>query len=122
MTIIRRTNPSAAPELNTAEKARILIVVINCLRELGEPATALEIAAYARPRISGPVAANLGPKVEAVLRQYSQPSPGSAEPPPFERVGRGVVEAWAFSATFRDALAESGLQIRARAAPPGAGS
>lgn len=97
------------------DKARILIFVINCLRELGEPSTVGELAAYARPRVASQVAQRLEQDIAAILAQYSLPPSDPAETAPFQRVERRGVEAWAFSPVFRQALSDSGLPILARA-------
>lgn len=96
------------------DKARILIVVINCLRELGEPSTVAELTAYAVPRVSFVKVENLERNIAAILAQYSKPPEDPTETTPFVRVERDGAEAWAFSPAFRQALADSGLSIVAR--------
>lgn len=96
------------------DKARILIVVINCLRELGEPSTVAELADYARPRVSSRVMDGLEQDIAAILAQYSEQPEDPTETAPFDRVERDGAEAWAFSPAFRQALADSGLPIIAR--------
>lgn len=96
------------------DKARILIVVINSLRELGEPSTVAELAAYARPRIAAPTVESLEQNIAVILAQYSAPTGDPAEIAPFCRVRRKGDEAWAFSPAFRQALCDSGLQILTR--------
>jgi hypothetical protein len=74
-----------------------------------------ELVAYARPRVASQVAQRLEQDVASVLAQYSRPPSDPTETTPFERVERRGVEAWAFSAAFRQALSDSGLSILARA-------
>lgn len=106
--------PHASAAGPPTDKARILIVVINCLRELGEPSTVAELTAYAQPRVAGHVAQGLERDIAEILAQYSTPPSDPAETAPFRRVDHEGGEAWAFSPAFRQALTESGLPIVAR--------
>ena len=97
-----------------AERARILIVVINALRNVGEPATSGEIAEYARPRIATFLHPSLERDVADVLTRYSKPPEDPADTAPFQRVAGDDGDCWTFSAAFRDALSDSGLQVSPR--------
>ena len=96
------------------DMARILIIIINCLRELGEPSTIAELAAYARPRVAPHVARHLERDVAEVLARYSRKPDDPAESAPFCSVEHSGVAAWAFSPAFRMALAESGIDVAGR--------
>lgn len=102
-------------DLTPAEQARILVVVISGLRLLGEPSTVDELAVYAQRRFSRAQHPRLPEDVRAILNAYAEPGPTPlVDCTPFRRVLTGEQEAWAFSASFRSALAESGLEVRLR--------
>lgn len=115
MTITRFPHEDRYPELTPAEQARMLVVVVSGLRMLGEPSTLEELALYAQHRFSRARQPRLKGDVEATLHTYAEPGPTPlADFTPFRRVHLDEQEAWAFSASFRSALADSGLEVRVR--------
>lgn len=115
MTTIRFPHPSDHPELTPAEQARMLVVVVSGLRMLGEPSTLEELTLYAQHRFPRTRQPRLKGDVEAILHAYAEPGPSPLEDcTPFRRVDLDGLEAWAFNAEFRSALADSGLEVRLR--------
>ena len=115
MTIVRFPHENRCPELTPAEQARMLVVVISGLRMLGEPSTLEELTLYAQHRFSQALQPRLKGDVQATLQTYAEPGPTPlADFTPFRRVDLDGQEAWAFSASFRSALADSGLEVRVR--------
>ncbi|MDO9430778.1 MAG: hypothetical protein V4820_03645 [Pseudomonadota bacterium] len=115
MTVVPFPHDSRYRELTAAEQARMLVIVVSGMRMLGEPSTLEELTLYAQRRFARDLQPRLKDDVEAILHTYAEPGPTPlADFTPFRRVQTGEQEAWAFSASFRSALAESGLEVRLR--------
>ena len=115
MTVVRLAQDRRYGELTPAVQARMLVVVVSGLRMLGEPCTVEELTLYAQHRFPRALHPRLREDVEAILHTYAEPGPTPlADCIPFRRVQVREQEACAFNLSFRDALAESGLEIRVR--------
>lgn len=115
MTIIRLPQYACDRELTPAQQARMLVVLVSGLRILGEPSTVEELTLYAGRRFARTPQSRLKGDVEAILHAYAEPGPTPlTDCTPFRRVYLDDQEAWAFSAPFRCALTDSGLEIRLR--------
>ena len=115
MTVINFPTDRLQTPNSSAEKARILIIIVTGIRTLGEPATTDELVEFARGRLATMEGFRLKAGVEALLREYAEPAPAAPfAHPPFRRVLFGGTEAWAFSKPFRMELAASGLDVRLR--------